>query len=211
MQSKDFDPYVYLGTDVLKNKLGIKNSTVLALREEQLTSIRMLQLTQKELPRSITFKQICLVHRHIFSDLYDWAGKIRTGSISKGRTQFCRPAYIQTEGVKICAAISQAKCFAELAPEEFIKRFAHSFNEMNVLHPFRDGNGRATRAFFNQIAAKANYQINYIKIGRDEWIDACIQGYWLTTNALEELFAKALVRLVPAPGLTLNQELNFGD
>jgi cell filamentation protein len=174
MTDRSIDPYVYPGTEVLRNKLNILDSGKLNVAEADISSVKIMSFLTKPVPKTVSFRNLLSIHKFLFEEVYDWAGKPRTVDIQKGPTTFCRADFITQQAEKLCGQIQSAGCFKGLPQSDFIKEFAHVYNEMNVIHPFREGNGRSTRLFFNQVAAIAGYQIDYGKISRDEWTDACI-------------------------------------
>jgi cell filamentation protein len=87
--------YCYPGTDVLKNKLGIKDSEALAAAEREITSLKILKLYNKPIMEKFNFDNLCQIHKTIFEDIYEWAGQIRRGDfLGKGGSIFCRGAYV---------------------------------------------------------------------------------------------------------------------
>lgn len=83
-----------------------------------------------------------------FQDLYDWAGQLRTVDISKGSTRFCNVQRIEPEASKLLAKMAMANYFVGLPRNQLIESLADFYNELNVIHPFREGNGRVSRLFF---------------------------------------------------------------
>jgi cell filamentation protein len=94
------------------------------------------------------------IHRRIFGDIYDWAGQIRTVAIAKGAT-FCLPQYIESSAAVIFDDLRDENYLRGLDRDAFTGRLAHYLGEVNALHPFREGNGRAQRAFFGQLTLDA--------------------------------------------------------
>jgi cell filamentation protein len=94
------------------------------------------------------------IHRRIFGDIYDWAGQIRTVAIAKGAT-FCLPQYIESSAAVIFDDLRDEDYLRDLDRDAFTGRLAHYLGEVNALHPFREGNGRAQRAFFGQLTLDA--------------------------------------------------------
>jgi cell filamentation protein len=87
--------YCYPGTDVLKNKLGIRDDEVLTIAEREITSLKLLMLYDMTIIKTYDLKNLCKIHRIIFEDIYEWAGQIRKGEfLSKGNSIFCRGIYI---------------------------------------------------------------------------------------------------------------------
>jgi cell filamentation protein len=102
-------------------------------------------------------------HRYILGDVYDWAGELRTVSIAKG-SLFCLPQHLASYGGDIFSRLAVADRLRGLAREQFISRLAEFLGDVNALHPFREGNGRAQRAFFSQLAHDAGHHIDWVRM-----------------------------------------------
>lgn len=131
---------------VLQNKLGITNSVELAHEEELLTRRRALELYDNELLGTFevgTFDGLAKIHGYLFQDVYDFAGEMRTVNIAKGGFRFAPSIYL-SEALEAIGKMPQSNF------DEIIKKYV----EMNVAHPFREGNGRATRIWLDAILKK---------------------------------------------------------
>lgn len=131
---------------VLQNKLGITNSVELAHEEELLTKRRALELYDNELLGTFevgTFDGLAKIHGYLFQDVYDFAGEIRTVNIAKGGFRFAPSIYL-SEALEAIGKMPQSNF------DEIIKKYV----EMNVAHPFREGNGRTTRIWLDAILKK---------------------------------------------------------
>lgn len=131
---------------MLKNKLGITNSAELARKEEQISKTKALELFEKELLDTFevgTFKGLAQIHYYLFSDIYDFAGKIRDVNNAKGGFRFAPLMYLH-ESLKNIDKMPQSTF------EEIIEKYV----EMNIAHPFREGNGRSTRIWLDCILKK---------------------------------------------------------
>ena len=170
------DPYVYPGTTVLRNKLGITDGLALAQREGELAFVRTLQLRQLPVKGHFDLAHLRAIHRHIFQDLYTWAGEIRTVTISKDHTLFALPQYIQSYGDQIFAHLQHEARLTGLDHDEFARRAGYYLGEINALHPFREGNGRTQREFMAQLAWQAGYLLDWTKVERAAMIEASIQS-----------------------------------
>jgi cell filamentation protein len=185
------DPYVYPGTDILVNKLDIQDPDVLGDIEDAL----YVAANSRGLPKGkFNLAHLQEIHKEIFSDLYTWAGSMRTVDISKGYSTFCRNNFIVNEANKLFKNLANENYLAtsKLDPEKFISRFAHYYAEINVIHPFREGNGRATRLFFEQLAIHNNYKLDLSNIDRKVWIEASIDSFNCDNTKLESVFRQSL-------------------
>jgi cell filamentation protein len=153
------DPYIYPGTDVLRNRLDIRDAADLAEREAALSAIRIAQLERRFIPGGFDLAHLKATHRHIFGDVYPWAGQLRTVRISKGGDLFALPEHIDPYLMRLFADLARDDLLRGLRREQFVERLAHHYAELNAVHPFREGNGRAQRAFLGQIAKTAGHPI----------------------------------------------------
>ncbi|WP_226341913.1 Fic/DOC family protein [Sphingomonas sp. NIC1] len=127
------DPYTYPGTDTLRNKLGITDDKTLTEAERRLTLARGAEAAR--LTFSPDAEGYRALHRHLFQDLYEWAGQDRTVNIAKGGSRFAAVPYIAREMDKLFADISAKNGFRGLPRDEFFDRLGNHINEMNAVHP----------------------------------------------------------------------------
>ena len=131
---------------MLKNKLGINNSAELARKGEQISKAKAVDLFENELLKTFevgTFKGLAQIHHYLFSDIYDFAGKIRDVNIAKGGFRFAPVMYLG-------AALKNIDEMPQSNFDEIIEKYV----EMNIAHPFREGNGRSTRIWLDCILKK---------------------------------------------------------
>lgn len=167
------DPYVYPDSTVLRNALGIRDADQLALLEGDLTRSRAVRLASSPLPGSYDLAHLQRFHRELFIGLYDWAGELRTVPIAKGDL-FCLPQHIESYARDVFGELAREHQLTGLDREDFIARLAHHLANVNALHPFRDGNGRAQRAFFSQLAHDAGHRLDWQHAGYQRNDDASI-------------------------------------
>ena len=130
--------YCYPDSDVLINKLDIRELDKLHTFERKLTMLRLRKLMDKPISGKFDFKHLQAIHRYIFQVVYDWAGKVSTVYIAKGN-MFCNVRFISGQADEIFTKLKEEKYLAGLDEETFIKRLAYYFSEINALHPFREG------------------------------------------------------------------------
>jgi cell filamentation protein len=189
------DPYCYPGTKVLINKLNITDAEQLFHAERRLTSLRLAELSDNPAKGRFNFEHLCAIHRHIFGDIYDWAGEIRKGEfLIKDKTIFCLGRHIDSYANGIFTDLSKANKLRGLKKEEFIDQLAYFMGEVNSLHPFREGNGRVAREFFRQLAHNAGYDLDFSKSDKDNLLQADIaafnRAYQLLTYILRDIVKK---------------------
>lgn len=148
---------------MLENKLGLTNSAQLALAEEKITKQKALQLFNSgsldNLPPG-TFETLAAIHKYLFEDVYDFAGKMRSVNIAKGNFRFV-PALYLPEALKSISSMPQNTF------DEIIAKYV----EMNVAHPFREGNGRSTRIWLDHILkAKLGRVVDWSIVDKEDYL-----------------------------------------
>ena len=168
------DPYTYPGTNTLRNRFGIKNSARLAKVEAVLTKQRM----SEPLPDiALTAAGYKALHRHIFRDVYAWAGTLRTVEIAKGNSFFAPTQFLARELAGCFEAMRKDARLKSKDVDVFIDGAAEHINELNARHPFRDGNGRTQRALLEILAERAGHRLEMERIEPARWIEASIVGF----------------------------------
>lgn len=147
----------------LKNKLNITDSAELARQEEKLSKKKAAELFEFDYLDKLepgTFKTLCEIHKFLFQDIYDFAGKIRDVNIAKGNFRFAPVMYLQ-------AALENIEKMPQSTFDEIIEKYV----EMNVAHPFREGNGRSTRIWLNLMLKKElKLIIDWSKVDKDDYL-----------------------------------------
>jgi cell filamentation protein len=166
------DPYSSNG-NCLDNKLGISDPRVLATAEFRLVSVRDVQASRISIPGSFGLSHLQEFHRFLFQDVYAWAGKTRTVDISKPGGYFCHWRYIDDEVSTVLAELATDGYLVGFDRDAFLSSLAHYYGELNVRHPFREGNGRTLRAFLRQLSAAAGFQLDWSELNTAENIEAC--------------------------------------
>ena len=172
------DPYVYPGTDVLRNKPGIRDAALLRAFEYEQTADRAAELVNKPITGKFDLDHLKAIHKHLFQDVYEWAGEIRTVNLRKDVVPFAQPAFIESSSRSLAADLAKENHLKGLDKPRFVERLAHHFTEFNMVHPFREGNGRATREFFGQLARNAGFELDQTRIdnAKDQWNHASARG-----------------------------------
>ena len=190
------DPYTY-PNGVLKNKHHIQDEKLLEELERITVATRIVQLRENPIKGNFDLAHLRKIHRHLFQDIYDWAGKIRTVDISKGNSRFCSYHLIQSYSETIAKKFKQQQ-WQDIAPEQFSEQSAYFLGEYNAVHPFREGNGRVIREMIGQLAKQNGYIIHWENITQDEMIKASEISTTLGNNQLlEKLIAKNLQSNLP--------------
>ncbi len=185
--------YCYPNSDVLINKLDIRDLDKLHHFERKLTMLRLLELLDNPITGNFDFKHLQKIHGYIFQDIYEWAGKVRTVDIAKSN-MFCNVRFIEQQAYEIFGKLKKEKYLIGLDEQTFVKKLAYYFSEINALHPFREGNGRSQREFIRLLALKSGYVINFTCVSEDEMIEASQDSFLCKYEKMELLFAKCVRR-----------------
>lgn len=181
----------YPGTLCLINKLGIRDEKLLSETESAVVLARMSLLDQNPLQGCFDFEHYKAVHGFLFCDLYAWAGQIRTVDIAKKGTAFV-PANDIERCAKACFARLSAFSAEGLSRRELAYEIADFYNTVNLLHPFREGNGRAQRAFFVQWLQHLGYSFDLSKADTDKLMIATIQAAHGVLDMLADFFEETV-------------------
>mgnify|MGYP000445580808 FL=1 len=149
----------------LENKLGIKSSAELARKEERISKKKAVELFENGMLEKLEagkFQTLCEIHKYLFDDIYDFAGKIRTVNLSKGNFRFAPLMYLET-------AIKNVDKMPQNTFDEIVEKYV----EMNIVHPFREGNGRSMRIWLDMMLKKQIGQVvDWSKIEKEDYLMA---------------------------------------
>ena len=149
----------------LENKLGIKSSAELAREEERISKKKAVELFENGMLEKLEagkFQTLCEIHKYLFDDIYDFAGKIRTVNLSKGNFRFAPLMYLET-------AIKNVDKMPQNTLDEIVEKYV----EMNIVHPFREGNGRSMRIWLDMMLKKQIGQVvDWSKIEKEDYLMA---------------------------------------
>lgn len=182
----------YPGTSVLINKLNIRDEQVLAQVEADITKLRISQWELNPLADTFDFNHYKAIHAHLFSDLYDWAGRIRTVDLSKKGTRFCSAAEIENRAELIFTRLYQLNFLKSMEHSHFMEELTDFYCSTNELHPFREGNGRTQRLFLSQLTTNAGYTLNFSDMDGDLLMIATIQAAQGVADLLKHLLGEAV-------------------
>jgi cell filamentation protein len=181
----------YPGTTCLINKLGIQDETELADTEAAVVLGKASLLDQQPIPGVFDFDHYKRIHQFLFCDLYDWAGQIRTINLSKKGTAFVPAAEIES------CAVACFKRLAEFSGEgmshrELAEEVADFYHTVNMLHPFREGNGRTQRIFFTQWIRSLGYDFDLSSVDPDAFMIATIYAAQGVMDQLADFFEQMI-------------------
>ena len=186
------DPYLYPDSDVLRNKPGLRTADALVAYEHEQAAWRLDEMRRWPPAERFDLETLCRFHGHVFQDVYDWAGSIRSVDIAKGGQMVCRPDFIAGEGKRLAGVLESERNLQGLDRKAFVERLTEHYADWNALHPFREGNGRATREFFRQIAQQAGYDFDLTKIERTAWNEASARSFKGDTKPLRDVLTAAI-------------------
>ena len=171
------DPYTYPGTDVLRNIPDIRDPQCLAAFEANATAARLVEMDAAPLKGLFDVAHLRAIHRHIFQDVYAWAGEFRTVNISKGGRLFGAAAFVEQALHDLLRELPGEHYLRGFDPERFARRAAFYIGEINAIHPFRDGNGRAQREFIRELGIEAGFEIAWNEVTVKQMMAASVESF----------------------------------
>lgn len=190
------DAYQYPNSTVLKNILGLTDGIELETLELNATVARMPEALIHIQDKPINLLLWQDIHRILFQDIYEWAGKFRTVQMSKGSTVFAYPENIQTEGERVFNELKAEDDLQGLSKSDLCKKLAYYFSECNALHPFREGNGRTQKLLFGEIVRRLGYRIEWKELTAEGHLTAVIEAHNHRYDLLTASFEKILIKEV---------------
>ena len=158
------DPYLDPETDLLRNKVGARTRATLDEAEGDLSFARLVQLMDRPVRPTGDLDELRAIHRHLFQDIYDWAGQLRTVDIRKsveGAQFFLPVSMIERAAVFAERELRADNMLCGMSRDHFIERLAYHYDSFNYIHPFREGNGRTQRVFWTRIACDAGWRLDW--------------------------------------------------
>ena len=175
----DADPYLYPGLSVLRNRLDIRDTVLLEKIERNIA----IQRTREGIPQGrFGLAHLQAIHHHLFQDLYDWAGQIRTVEIAKGGSQFQFRRFIETGMRDVHRRLQTQNMLKGLSHPDFATAAGQIMGDVNYVHPFREGNGRTQLLYLEQLAEQAGHPMDLTRLDPDRWIAASRAPTWLDTT-----------------------------
>ena len=168
--------YCYENSNVLRNKLGITDAEALHVAEREIAAVRILEAERKPIRGIFDFKHLCDIHRYVFGDIFEWAGKQRTVNISKGNP-FCNADVLDIYGTELFGKLKAERYLLNTPMERITERLAYYLSEINVMHPFREGNGRTQRLFIEYLALVTGYRVDFTNVTAGEMIEASVRAF----------------------------------
>lgn len=183
--------YCYPNSNILKNKFNITDNKKLENIERKLVLAKLYELRQNKQIGKFDIKHFVGIHKFLFEDIYPFAGLFRTENIAKDNFCFAEWEYIESELNRILSELKNENYLKGLSKNDLAKRLAYYMSELNVLHPFREGNGRTIREFIRQLAYVNGYIFNLQNINPQNMLNASIKSV-INTDDLEEIIFECL-------------------
>ena len=183
----------YPGTTILINKFDIHDEEKLNEIESVISSARYAEWLNNPQTVVFDFDHYKSIHRFLFSDLYEWAGEVRTVNISKKGTLFTPAENIESQASLIFERLQTCNYFKGLPHHKFVEEIVDFYCVTNALHPFREGNGRTQRVFLTQLIHNAGFEINFADMDTDLLMIATIQSAQGVTDLLKQVFAESIL------------------
>jgi cell filamentation protein len=188
--------YCYKGTDILINKENIRNREGLARYEADITMLRQYQLENENLVKGrFGAAHLRAIHKYIFQDIYPFAGKYRVEDMWKDDTFFCKSEYIEENLIRLFEGLKKENYLRGLEIEQFSAKIAYYMSELNMIHPFREGNGRTVREYIRQLALKDGYIIDWSRVDHDALLNASI----ISADKELQPLVKCIYRAIVSP------------
>ena len=189
------DHYIDPESGVLKNRLGITDQAVLEAAEADFAAERSRELWKTPIQGRFDLAHLQSIHRHLFGDVYEWAGELRTVDISKAGNMFAHHAHLASAAASVLKQLADEGQLTGRAPDAFSSRAAHYLGELNALHPFREGNGRAQREFISELAHQNGYYVAWENVKLDDMLKASIASFKGETAHLAAIIRENLFPL----------------
>lgn len=193
---RNWQGYFIPGTRILRNRVGAQSYEGLRDAENDLVEARIIEL--REAPdllgdRTYDLTFLCAIHRQLFQDVYEWAGDVRTVGIEKEGESFCPPGNVGQPMTHVAAEVHRLHQLIDVSEADLASTVAYLYDYANFAHPFREGNGRCAREFFDLLLSESGRGLNWQKTDLTELHGACHcarTSYDL--GGLTSLFAKII-------------------
>lgn len=181
--------YLYPGSAVLRNKFGIVDKE----RLEQIERLFVVERAAEGIPKGgFDLAHLRTIHRHLFQDVYEWAGELRKIEIAKDGHQFQFRQYLETGMADVTRRLQKANFLKGLSRADFVGKAGEIMGDVNYVHPFREGNGRTQLYFLEQLAQQAGHPIDLRRLDPKRWIAASRAAHKGDYKPISEEIARAV-------------------
>ncbi len=161
------DPYIDPATGILRNLVGARTQEELDQIEADLVEARTVDLPKQRVKKTADLTELRAIHRYLFGDVYDWAGQPRSVDIRKnveGAEYFVPVSLIDRAATFTATELAADNFLRNMSRDRFVARLAHHYDQLNYIHPFREGNGRTQRAFWDRVASDAGWRMTWLAV-----------------------------------------------
>lgn len=191
------DPYLLNGSTCLINRLGITDTQALNEAEAAISEVAFAELIANPIEPTFNLEHLCRIHHYLFRDIYEWAGQLRQTEISKGGQLFLPCRNIEDVAAEVFYQLQKDSFLRELDKTEFAYKAAYYLGRVNMIHPFREGNGRVQRIFLDQLAELSGYAFQWSGVSGERMATACREARQKKPayTKLERLLTTSIIRL----------------
>lgn len=184
--------YCYPGTQILINKFDIRNGLELTKVEREISIVKAAVLTDT-ITGKFDLNHLKSIHAFLFEDIYDWAGKLRTVDIAKGHI-FCLVQFIEQQFENLYEELKKDNFLKDVDNIEYVsKRISYYLSELNVIHPFREGNGRTQRIFCQQLCKNTGkFYLDFSMADENEMLEASATSFECDYTLMDILIRKCI-------------------
>ena len=180
------DPYCYPGTSTLKNKLDLRDYAELEAFEHESVSAK----GEEELPSGhFNPAHYCAIHRHLFGEVYNWAGEYRNVRTAKGGDMFCYPEHIAEQMELLFTSLNYGAFLRRAAKSDFVTASTKFLSDLNAIHPFREGNGRTQLSFLFLLGERSGHMLDMTRVRAEPMLEAMIASFQGRLEVLGEEIA----------------------
>jgi cell filamentation protein len=204
-----WERYFYPGTNVLINTLGIESLSELIIAEQDITSLTIAYCRENPVKGKFDLEHLCQIHKEIFGDLYPWAGKIRNVEMAKTQP-FTKAMLIPTYAEEyIFSKLKKERYLTDIDPGDIVPKLTYYLSELNVLHPFREGNGRTQRIFIEYLAKIAGFAVDFSTVTPEENLKASIDSYYEEYRTMNQMFERITAPISREECLDFRKRIGF--
>lgn len=183
--------YCYKDSNVLRNHFGLRDSKQLRMIESEISAARQSEMLEHPVPGHFTIAHLCNIHRKLFGDVYPFAGHLRYEDIAKEETRFLANHQIKEQLHSLLKELRNEQFLDGSDKDTLIQRSAYYMAELNYIHPFREGNGRAIREFMRLLFLRHGYSVDWSAVPVDHLLQAMIDSVY-DTEPLTQVLSQCL-------------------
>lgn len=178
--------YCYPHSNVLINKLRIEDAEKLRIAEREITSLRIANAKLNVIRGDFDLLHLKTIHKYVFGDVYEWAGKLRCVNVAKGN-MFCNYQFIEPNAHILFRKLKEENYLKDVPRDEVPLCLAFYLSEINALHPFREGNGRVQRLFIEYLAENIGYQVDFSQVTDKQMVEASAASFLCDYAKMNEI------------------------